>query len=85
MTTDHRVRTILARQFGIRGDELQATTTIQSLGADSYDLVELQTSILEEFDLELPEEMAPDAITVGDIVRIIDAAQEAYACAPSMR
>ena len=77
MTTDHRVRALLARQFGIRGDELRTTTTIQSLGADSYDLVELQTSILEEFALELPEEMSPEAITVGDIVRMIDTAQEA--------
>jgi len=75
MTTDARVRAILARQFGIRGDALRATTTIQSLGADSYDLVELQTSILEEFALEIPEHMTPVDVTVGDIVRMIDASE----------
>jgi acyl carrier protein len=68
----HKVSAIVARQFQIPIDTLDAQTCLRDLGADSYDRVELQTALLEEFTLEISEEAAEKMLTIGDIVTFVE-------------
>ena len=42
------------------------------LGADSLDVVDLITTIEDEFDLYIPDEAVEEIKTVGDIVNYIE-------------
>lgn len=73
-----RVRAIVARQFEVPPESLGAATQLRDLGADSYDLVELQTALLEDFTLEISEEAAKAMLTVGDIVTFVERSQAGH-------
>jgi len=45
---------------------------VNDLGADSLDTVELVMALEEEFGIEIPDEDAEKAKTVGDVVAYID-------------
>ena len=45
---------------------------VEDLGADSLDTVELVMALEEEFGIEIPDEDAEKAKTVGDVVEYID-------------
>ncbi len=45
---------------------------IEDLGADSLDAVELNLAIEDAFDIEIPDSVAMDLKTVGDLVAQID-------------
>ena len=79
MTTLQRLRELIAGHFDMSPDALEASTTIESLGADSYDRLEMQQIILETFAIEIPERITLAELTIGDIARIIDSALEAAA------
>ena len=42
------------------------------LGADSLDFVEIVEAIEDSFEIEIPDEVYDNLVTVGDIVRYID-------------
>lgn len=65
---ESRVRAMLARQFQVAADSLARATTFEELGADSADFVELQISLREVFDLEVPDAAAERIRTVGDLL-----------------
>jgi len=59
-------------QLGVEEDEvLPAAKFIEDLGADSLDTVELVMAFEEEFDLEIPDEVAEKIATVGDAISYI--------------
>ena len=64
---------ILAEQFGVEPETIKPETTfVEDLGADSLDLVELMTSIEEEFDIgEISEQDAAKIKTVGDVMALL--------------
>ncbi len=68
-----KLKDIIAEQLGVDGGEVTAEANIQDdLGADSLDVVDLITTIEDEFDLSIPDEAVEEIKTVGDIVSYIE-------------
>lgn len=72
--TEQKVVEILAKQLRVEKEKITLTTNIASdLGADSLDLVEVLMSLEDEFNISIPDEAIPGIVTVGDLVKYIDA------------
>ena len=68
-----RVQKIIAEQLDLDDAEVQMSSRIvEDLGADSLDVVELIMALEEEFNMEIPDNVAEKVKTVGDIVNYID-------------
>jgi acyl carrier protein len=66
-----KVRAVIAEEFDVEEDMVGTETTLEELGADPVDVVELTAALEEEFDLEIPESVSENFSTVGDIVGYI--------------
>jgi acyl carrier protein len=66
------MRQAIASQLGVDLDEITADSTLEQLGADSLDLVELEMELSDEFNV--PEADAVDALkgTVDDIWKAVE-------------
>ena len=76
MNTFDKVKAIVVEQLGV--DEAEVTidsTFIDDLGADSLDIVELIMAFEEEFNVEIPDDVAEKIKTVKDTVDYIDSAK----------
>ena len=76
MNTFDKVKAIVEEQLGV--DEAEVTidsTFIDDLGADSLDIVELIMAFEEEFNVEIPDDVAEKIKTVKDTVEYIDSAK----------
>ena len=76
MNTFDKVKAIVVEQLGV--DEAEVTidsTFIDDLGADSLDIVELIMAFEEEFNVEIPNDVAEKIKTVKDTVEYIDSAK----------
>ena len=76
MNTFDKVKAIVVEQLGV--DEAEVTidsTFIDDLGADSLDIVELIMVFEEEFNVEIPDDVAEKIKTVKDTVEYIDSAK----------
>ena len=68
-----KLKDIIAEQLSVDADEVNMDSNIQDdLGADSLDVVDLITTIEDEFDLSIPDEAVEEIKTVGDIVNYIE-------------
>jgi acyl carrier protein len=69
---EKRVKEIIVEQLGVSEEEVVAEASfIDDLGADSLDTVELVMALEEEFDIEIPDEVAEKIQTVQDAVNYI--------------
>src|SRR6185436_7711249 len=59
-------------QLGVSPENVTAKTTFQDLGTDSLDMVELVMELEEEFDVNIPDDVAEKLQTVGDAIRYIE-------------
>lgn len=59
------------------GDDVTLTedTNLKELGADSFDLLELVTSLEDEFSVTFPDDAVGAVATVGQVVDAIQSAQ----------
>ena len=76
MNTFDKVKAIVVEQLGV--DEAEVTidsTFIDDLGADSLDIVEFIMAFEEEFNVEIPDDVAEKIKTVKDTVEYIDSAK----------
>jgi len=70
-----KVKEIIVEQLGVDAEEVTPEASfIDDLGADSLDTVELVMAFEEEFDIEIPDEVAEKIATVKDAVEHITAA-----------
>ena len=68
-----KLKDIIAEQLSVEADEVTMDSNIQDdLGADSLDVVDLITTIEDEFDISIPDEAVEEIKTVGDIVNYIE-------------
>ena len=73
-TIEQRVTDCVIETLGNNPDQVTRTANIiEDLGADSLDQVELVMSLEEEFGGEICDDDAEKLLTVGDIVRFIEA------------
>jgi acyl carrier protein len=69
-----RVRTLIAEQLHIKAEEIKPEATLESLGADSLDVVELIMRFEDEFSIEIDDAAAEKLHTYGDVVKYLDEA-----------
>jgi len=68
-----RVKDIIVDELGVNAEDVKLTASLSDdLGADSLDAVELIMAIEEEFDIEIPDEIASEMKTVKDIVSYLE-------------
>ncbi len=72
--TAEKIMAMVAEQFAVDKDELSRDTCfVESLGADSLDIVELTMAVEEEFDLEeVSEENLQKISTIGDLIDYVE-------------
>jgi acyl carrier protein len=74
MDTYDKVVELIVDQLGVKKDEVNPQAKfVEDLGADSLDTVELIMALEEAFGIEIPDEDAEKAKTVGDVINYIDA------------
>ncbi len=77
---EQRVIKVISEQLGVEKEKVQLNSQlIADLGADSLDNVELIMAIEEEFDVEIPDDVAENIVTVRDVIKQIEAASDAAA------
>jgi acyl carrier protein len=70
-----RVKKIVIEQLEVDEDKVTSEANFANdLGADSLDTVELVMALEEEFDIEIPDEVAEQIDTVGKAVDHITSA-----------
>ena len=73
MSTFEKVRDVTAEQLGVKENEVKSEARfVEDLGADSLDTVELVMALEEKFGIEIPDDDAEKAKTVGDVVEYIN-------------
>ena len=65
VNTEERVKDVIAQQLGAEFDDIRRQTTMQDLGADSLDIVEVVMEIEEEFDITIPTTLLRTWKTLG--------------------
>ncbi len=72
-TREQKVKDIIVEQLGVNADQVTTVAKfIEDLGADSLDTVELVMALEEEFNIEVPDEVAEKLQSVGDVVKHIE-------------
>lgn len=66
-----KIKGIISDKLGIKENEITMETTFEDLGADSLDIVEFIMAIEDEYDIEVSDEEAEKAQTVGEVVNYI--------------
>jgi acyl carrier protein len=69
-----KIREIIAEQLSVEDIEkiTLETSLTNDLEADSLDAVEIIMALEEEYDIEIPDEVAEEFKTVGDIVKCVE-------------
>ena len=72
-STFDKVKAITVEQLSVAPEDVKMESTfIDDLGADSLDIVELIMAFEEEFNTEIPDEVAEKIRTVKDAVDLLD-------------
>lgn len=66
-----RVKALVAEQFDVEEDALNADTTFEELGAEPEDVVDFMLALDDEFDVDLSEVEPDRVVTIGDAVAVV--------------
>ena len=76
-STFEKVNAITVDQLSVAPEDVKMDSTfIDDLGADSLDIVELIMAFEEEFNTEIPDDVAEKIRTVRDAVELLDKADK---------
>lgn len=67
-SVEQRVVGIVAEHIGRDPDAVNRDQAFEELGIDSLDALEVLFQIEEEFDVTIPDELAADIRTVGEVI-----------------
>jgi len=67
-----KLKEIINEELGFEAQELSLTSTLEDMGADSLDAVEMIMAIEEAFDIEITESDAENFTNLGNIVSYIE-------------
>ncbi|MBO4980735.1 MAG: acyl carrier protein [Lachnospiraceae bacterium] len=71
-----KIQEMIAEGLGVEKEQVVETASFKDdLAADSLDLFELAMSLEEEFGVEIPSEELEKMVTVGDVIKYIEAHQ----------
>ena len=69
---EERVKKIVAKNLDVENSRITPEASfVEDFGADSLDQVELVMSFEEEFDVQIPDDVAEKIRTVADAVKFI--------------
>ena len=72
MNVASRVIACFAHLIGRKGSEVSAESTIDQLGMDSLDVIELIMALEEEFAFEIDETQTENFTTVGEFIALVE-------------
>lgn len=76
-STFEKVKAIVVDQLSVTPEDVKMDSTFtDDLGADSLDIVELIMAFEEEFNTEIPDDVAEKIRTVKDAVELLDKANK---------
>lgn len=67
-----KLKKLIVEQFNVEEDAVTMDATLEDLGADSLDMVELVMAMEEEFDIEFADEDVEKLHSVEDLVEYIN-------------
>ena len=74
--TTERVKKIVVEHLGVEKDKvIDSASFVDDLGADSLDTVELVMAFEEEFNIEIPDDVAEKITTIKEAIEHIDNTQ----------
>lgn len=69
-----KVKALVAENLGVDEGKITENSSFkEDLGADSLDLFEMVMGLEDEFGIEIPTEDLEQIVTVGDVVKYIEA------------
>ena len=69
-----KLNEIIAEQLSVEADSITEASSFKAdRGADSLDLFEMVMAFEEEFEVEIPSEDLEQIVTVGDVVKYLEA------------
>lgn len=72
-----KIQELIAEGLGVDKDQVVESASFKDdLQADSLDLFEMVMSLEEEFGVEIPSEDLSQIVTVGDVIKYIEAKQQ---------
>ena len=72
-----KIQELIAEGLGVDKELVVETASFKDdLQADSLDLFEMVMSLEEEFGVEIPSEDLGQIVTVGDVIKYIEAKQQ---------
>jgi acyl carrier protein len=74
--TRKEVIQIVAEKLKREPDSVKDTHTLQDLGADSLDIVEIIMNVEDHFDIAIDDQEAEKLYTIADVVRYVHQLQE---------
>ncbi|OGQ94868.1 MAG: acyl carrier protein [Deltaproteobacteria bacterium RIFOXYA12_FULL_61_11] len=72
MSIEKRITSIIVEQLSVDEEMVTREVTLEELGADSLDMVELIMAIEEEFGIDVPEDEQEAIKTVNDVIRYLE-------------
>jgi acyl carrier protein len=75
LTPFERVQTVLAKKYSLPPETISPESTLESLGLDSLDLIELLFDVEDEFGIRIPQD-GGSALKTATIQDIIDSVQK---------
>lgn len=72
MDTFEKVCKLISQRFELSDVKLTEDTTLEEIGADSIDLVDLVSELEEEFGVSVPDEEFENIKTISDISNLIE-------------
>jgi acyl carrier protein len=70
-----RLKTILANALGVAEDAITDESTMESIGADSLDLVGVSFAIADEFIADVDDSEIQLSMTVSELAALIESKQ----------
>lgn len=70
-----RLKTILANALGVAESAITDESTMESIGADSLDLVEVSFAISDEFTADVDDSEIKLSMTVSELAALIESKQ----------
>lgn len=73
MDTEQKVFDIISEQLSVDRDEVMpAAQLVGDFHADNFDITSLVMALEEEFDIEIPDDVAEKIVTVQDAVDCVE-------------
>ena len=72
-----KVKSIVVEHLGVEKDKVtESSSFIDDLGADSLDTVELVMAFEEQFECEIPDDIAEKILTIQDAINYLEENQK---------